>query len=183
MNNTLSTQATVNYYWNFTIHKWNGTQWINAGISGSSTPVAGYSIPALTTVDLPYYVYLLNSSTVKWGDWLKINFTFHWTYSGNSYSSNYVAELNVHLGDISGAATVTFPYLGADGDCNLLDVVPIAKYWQKKVPLGTDPTSMLARADINGDGVVNLNDVTPIALSWLKTWSTSKTSLTSHSTG
>jgi hypothetical protein len=124
-------------------------------------------------VDLPCYVYVLPSSgsnRVAWGNWLKVSFTFHSTYGSISNSTSYTAELNVHPGDIAGARLITFPYLGADGAVNLNDVTAIALNWLKSVPAGTDPTSMLARADINGDGVVNLKDVTFVALYWLKNW-------------
>ena len=178
MVNLFSSQAIIDYYWNFTVDKWNGAQWVAAGISGSSTPVVGYAIPALTTVDLPYYVYLLPMSgpnAVKWGDWLRINHTFHWTYSSTNYSIDYTAKLNVHLGDIAGAASVTFPYLGADGVVNVLDINPIAFNW--KPPKNTvawtgliDPTDAQHRADINRDGIVNVLDINPIAFKWLKTW-------------
>jgi hypothetical protein len=173
MNNTLGSQATIDYSWNFSIAKWNGAAWVASGISGSSTSVTGFVIPSLTTEDLPYYVYLLPTSgpnAVAWGNWLKISFTFNWNYSGTHYSTGYTTELNVHPGDINGAKSVTFTYLGAEGVVNLNDVTPIALNWQKKVPASTDPTSVLARADINGDGIVNLKDVTYIALYWLKTW-------------
>jgi hypothetical protein len=172
MNNSFGSPATIGYYWSFFADKWNGTQWIASGISGSTTPVVSYSIAALTLTELPYCAYVLPMSgpnAVAWGNWLWINFTFHWTQNSFNYSTNDADELNVHPGDIAGAAEV-FPYLGADGFCNLLDVTPIALNWLKKVPTGTDPTSGLAIADINGDGVVNLKDVTVIALSWLKAW-------------
>jgi hypothetical protein len=167
-NNFFSSNATIDYYWSFSIDEWNGTQWVAAAIGGSSTTVVGYVILGSTTVNLPY-VYLLNQSSVKWGEWLKVSYTFNWTYNGTNYSTDYTAKLNVHPGDIAGAAVV-FPYLGADGVCNLLDVTPIALNWLKKVPTGTDPTSPLAIADINGDGVVNILDVMAIALHWLQRW-------------
>jgi hypothetical protein len=169
MNNSLSSQQTVGYYWSFAVDKWNGTLWVATTITGSSTPVEGYAIPTKTAKNLAYYVYLLSSSVVKFGNWLRIRYTFNWNYSGTNYSIACVAKLNVHPGDITGAA-VTFPYLGADGAVNLIDVTPIALNWLKSVPAGTDPTSLLARADINGDGVVNINDLTAIALNWLQTW-------------
>jgi hypothetical protein len=172
MNNSLGSQVTLNYYWSFCVYKWNGAQWAATGIMTSSTPVTGYVIQALTTKSLPYYVYLLNSSgpnAVAWGNWLKVNYTFHWTYSSTNYLIACVAKLNVHTGDIAGAA-VTFPYLGADGHVTLSDLVLIALNWQKTIPAGTDPTSSLARADINGDGIVNMNDVTAIAQHWMQTW-------------
>jgi outer membrane protein assembly factor BamB len=170
LNNSLSSSETVSYYWSFTADKWNGTRWVTAIITGSSTLVTGYVIQALTQKSLPYYVYRLNSSTVKFGDWLRVYYTFNWNYSGAAYSITCVAKLNVHPGDIAGATLITFPYIGADGDVNLKDVIPISLNWQKTVPSGTDPTSLLARADITGQGIVNINDVTPIALSWLRTW-------------
>jgi hypothetical protein len=172
MNNSLGSPATIDYYWTFSADKWNGTQWVASGISGSTALATGYSIPALTKLDLPYYVCLLNSSgpsSVAWGEWLGINCTFHWTYGGTKYSTNYAEELNAHPGDIAGAA-VTFPYFGAQGIVNINDVFPIALYWLQTVPPGTDPTSTLARADIIAQGIVNINDVFPIATHWLKTW-------------
>jgi hypothetical protein len=169
MDNLLESQAIINYFWSFSVETWNGTQWVPSGM-GSGTPVWGDVIPALTTMSLPYYVYTLDPSSVQWNEWLKLNFEFVWTYNGTNYSTNYTAELNVHPGDIAGAASVTFPYFGADGKCNLLDVTPIALNWLRTIPAGTDPTSTLARADINGDGVVNLLDVTYISLNWLKAW-------------
>jgi hypothetical protein len=180
MNNSLGSQAIINYYWSFSVEVWNGTQWfiprngthVLIPMSGLSIPFASYAIPNSTIISL-YYVYVLNSSgmnAVSWGEWLKISFTFHWTYSGNSYSTNYAEELNVHPGDIAGAALVTFPYLGADGVVNINDVFPIATNWLQTVSPGTNPMSTLARADIIGQGVVNINDVFPIAENWLATW-------------
>jgi hypothetical protein len=168
--NFLSSNATIDYYWSFSAEKWNGTGWVAVGISGSSTPVTGYVIPALTTMHLPYWVCVLNSSNEQWGDWLKINFTFHWTYGSNNYSTGYTAKLNVHPGDIAGASSVVFPYLGSDGSANGLDLSVLATSWLQPVPAGIDPTSGLARADINGDGVVNGLDLAILAGCWLQTW-------------
>jgi subtilase family serine protease len=170
MNNSLDVPMTINYYWSFGVDRWSGTQWVASGISGSSNTVTGYSIPALTILDLPYYVYHLNLSTVNWGDWLRISYTFHWTYDGINYSTNYVAKLNVHPGDISGTASITLPYPGADGIVNLNDLQLIINNWLKSVPTGADPTSAVARADINGDGIINVEDVNFVVLNWLKTW-------------
>ena len=173
MNNTLGSPIPIDYYWNFSIDKWNGTAWIAAGIDGSSALATDFTIPANAAVDLPYHVYLLPSSgpnEVKWGDWLRINYTFHWTYIGTNYSTEHVAKLHVHPPDIAGASTVAFPYLRADNIVNVKDTTPISLNWQKIVEPSTDPASALARADINGDGVVNIKDVTPISLNWQKTW-------------
>jgi outer membrane protein assembly factor BamB len=173
MDNYLNSQATINYTWSFSIDKWNGTQWVATAISGSSAPVTGYVIPSLTTMDLPYYVYLLptsGSNAVKWGDWLKINCTFHWVYDGTDYSIDYSAELSVHPADIGQSSPIAFPYLGSDGTVNLKDLGLITGNWQAHVPSGTDPTSSLARADINGDGVVNLKDLGLITGNWQAKW-------------
>jgi hypothetical protein len=171
VNNSLSSPATIDYYWSFNVDTWNGTQWVAAAISGSTALVTGYSILTNTTIDLPYCVYFLNSSTVEWGDWLKISYTFHWTYSSTTYSVAYVAKLNVHPGDIAGAASVTFPYLGADGTVNAQDFHILARAWLKTVPPGTDPTSNLARADIGGYGIVGAKDFHILAANWLYAWS------------
>jgi hypothetical protein len=168
--NFFSSNATIDYYWSFSADEWNGTQWVVTGISGSSAPVVGYVVPALTTTNLPYYVCVLNPSTVNWDEWLRIDYTFYWTYDGINYSTVYTAELNVHPGDIAGAASVTFPYLGADGAVTGKDLHILAMYWLHSVPSGTDPTSDFARADINGDGIVNGLDLHILALSWLKSW-------------
>jgi hypothetical protein len=79
----------------------------------------------------------------------------------------------VHPGDIAGAASVTFPYLGAQGYVNINDVFPIATNWLQSVAPATDPTSTLARADIIGQGIININDVFPIATNWLQSWTSS----------
>jgi hypothetical protein len=170
VNNSFSSPATIDYYWSFNTDMWNGTQWVASAVNGSSTPVTGYAIPASTTVNLPYYVYVLPMSSVAWNEWLKISFTFHWTYNDANYSIGYMAKLNVHPGDIAGAASVTFPYLGADGAVTGKDLHILAMYWLHSVPSGTDPTSDFARADINGDGIVNGLDLHVLALSWLKSW-------------
>jgi hypothetical protein len=129
-----------------------------------------YPIPANTTVDLPYGVYVLNSSSVQWGDWLKIGYTFYWTYSSTMYSVAYMAKLNVHPGDVTGAAPVTFPYLGATGAETGVDFHLLASEWLDAVPPGTDPTSDLARADISGVGVVTGLDFHILARNWLLSW-------------
>jgi len=172
MNNSLSSQETISYYWNFTADKWNGTQWVATGISGSSA-LAGSTIGALTTVDLPYYVYHLNSSgpnAVAWNEWLEVSFTFHWTYGGTGYSTAYTEELNVHPADVTGAASVTFPYLGAVGSATGLDLHLLGLYWLQSVPSGTNPTSALARADIGDFGSVSGEDLHILAQFWLLSW-------------
>jgi hypothetical protein len=172
LNNTLTVPATVDYYWSFSVDRWNGTQWVATAISGSSTP-ASYTINALTTVDLPYYVYRLNMSgpnAVAWNEWLNVSFTFHSTYSSTTYSNRYTAELNVHPADITGAASVAFPYLGADGVVNIKDAALVGAYWGLSVPSGTDPTSDLARADIGDYGVVNIKDAAIAGAEWGNTW-------------
>jgi len=119
-----------------------------------------------------YYVYLLPSSSpsaVVWNDWLRIDFAFHWTYSSLNYTAAYMAKLNVHPADIAGA-TVTFPYLGADGAVGPKDLHTLAVYWGQHVPPGTDPTSDLARADINGDGTVGPGDLRILGAEWNLVW-------------
>jgi hypothetical protein len=172
VNNSLGSQVAIDFYWSFSVDKWNGTEWVATAITGSSTLVVGYVIPALATVDLRYYVYLLPSSgpnPVAWDDWLRISFTFHWTCSSTNYLINYTGKLHVHPGDIVGATSVAFPYVGADGIVSILDVGPIAANWLR-TSTGVDPLSDLGRADINGDGVVNILDVGPSAVDWLQTW-------------
>jgi hypothetical protein len=172
VNNSFCIPVTIDYYWDFSIDKWDGAQWVASGISGSSTPVTGYAIPPFTIVDLPCYVYLLPMSgpnAVAWGDWLRISSTFHWTYSGISYSTGYTAKLHVHPGDIAGT-TVAFPYLGANNIVNLMDLGLVTGNWQQPVPPGTDPLSNLARADMNGNGFINLQDLGLITGNWQATW-------------
>ena len=173
MGNPLCLSATIDYHWNFSCEKWNGVAWVASGISGSSTPVTGYSIPALPTVDLPYDVYVLPTTgpnAVAWNDWLRINFTFHWTYNSNSYSTAYSAKLHVHPADIAGTAPVAFPYLGADLAVGTKDLNVLGVQWGKTVPPGTDPTSNLARADMNGDGAIGTKDLNILGTQWGKTW-------------
>jgi outer membrane protein assembly factor BamB len=171
LNNSLSSPVTIDYSWSFCADKWNGAQWVSAGITGTYS-VTGYAIPALATEDLPYVYNLssyFNSNVLEWGDWLKVSYAFNWNYSSTSYSIACVAKLNVHPGDIAGAA-VTFPYLGADDRVNMLDVVLIVQWWGYSVAKGTDPTSTLAIADIINQGYVNINDVFPIMHNWMQTW-------------
>jgi hypothetical protein len=172
IDNSVSSPATIDYYWNLSMGRWNGAQWVASGISGSITLVVGYFIPALTTADLPWCVYLLpmsGSNAVVWDDWLMVNFTFHYTYYGINYYDNYTAELNVHPGDIGGAP-VTFPYLGADGAANAKDLGIMATYWQQIIPPGNNPTSALAIADIGGYVVVNAKDLGILATDWQNAW-------------
>jgi len=175
MGNSLSMPTTIDYYWNFTTEQWNGAQWIASAISGSSTPVNGFSIPAYATVGLTPYVYLLPISgpdAVVWGEWLKVSYSFHWTFNGTSHSTSYISKLNVHAGDIAGAA-VTFPYLGADGKVSTADLTLLASNWGKMVAwTGTfDPTDALHRTDISMNGKVSTLDLTILARSWGKSWS------------
>jgi hypothetical protein len=166
-----SLSATIDYYWSFSVEKWSGTQWVASGIGGSTASVTGYSIAALSTVDLPCSAYVVSPSSVAWGDWLRVSFTFHWTYSGTDYSVDYVVKLHVHPGDIAGAALV-FPYLGADGIINLLDLNHISFNWNKPVSwTGTfNPLDSPHLGDINGDGIINLLDLNNISLKWGRTW-------------
>lgn len=169
VSNSLVVPTTFDYYWSFSADKWDGTQWVASGISGSTAPVMGYSIPALATVDLPYTVYALSPTAVAWGDWLRISYTYHWTYAGLNYSTSYTTKLHVHPGDIAGAV-VSFPYFGADGICDISDAAPIGVNWQKLVPPSADPTSLLARSDITGDGIVDISDAAIVGVNWQKTW-------------
>jgi hypothetical protein len=174
MNNSLDPQTAIDYYWSFGVDKWNGTRWVASGISGSSTPFTGYSIPALTTLDLPYYVYLLSSSgpnNVTWCNWLRVSFTFHWTREGTSYSADYVVKLHVHPGDIAGAA-VALPYFGSDTRVGIDDVNPVSHNWGKHVSwTGTfDPTDTLHMASVTMSSTIGISDVNPIAYYWGKTW-------------
>jgi hypothetical protein len=171
MNNTLSVPVAINYYWNFSVEKWNGAQWVASGMSGSTAPIVGYAIPALTTVNPPYYVYLLNSSTVGWNTWLWINYTFHWTYSGASYSNSCTAELNAHPGNVAGAS-VSFPYLGAGGKVGPLDLMAVAYNWNKKVSWtgNINPLDEVHIASITMGNKVGPADLMAVAFHWSQKW-------------
>jgi hypothetical protein len=174
MNNPNGVQATISYAWNFTVDKWDGVQWVASGISGSSTPVANYVIPAMSTVNLPYYVYLLPSSgpkTVVWGDWLRISYTFQWNYSGAAFASYYSAKLHVHPGDIAGKP-IAFPYLGASGKVEIQDLMAVAYNWNKKVTWtgSFDPLDAVHIADIDMSGKVAIQDLMAVAYHWNQQW-------------
>jgi outer membrane protein assembly factor BamB len=170
--NPFGSAASVDYHWSFSVEKWSGTQWIATAISGSSSVFTGYFIPTQTTADLPYCVYVLPSSgsnAVAWGDWLRISYSFHWTYSGVSYSTAYTAELHVHPPDIAGGAN-TVPYYGSDGNVGPPDLGVISPNWKKTVTGGTDPTSNLAKADIDGDNYIGPADLGKLSARWKQTW-------------
>ena len=172
MKNWLNTPVTINYYWDFTADKWNGTQWVASDINGSTT-FNGYSIPALATVNLPCNVYVLNPSTVAWGDWLRISFTFHWSYSSTTNSVTHPStKLHVHPADIAGVTPVAFPYLGADGAVGTKDLQVLGVEWTLNVG-GADPLSNLARADMNGDGKVGTKDLQILGFNWGRSWTNS----------
>jgi parallel beta-helix repeat protein len=171
LGNPFNSMANIDYYWNFSVQKWNGTQWLASGTSASSTPVTGYSLLALTTVNLPYYTFLLPRSgpnAVREGDWLKVSYTFNWTYNSTNYSTNYVEKLHVHPADTSGNATVAPPYFGADGKVSTSDLTLLAKYWGKSIAwTGTfNPTDDLHRADTGMYGKVSTGDLTILATNW-----------------
>jgi len=173
VSNLLASPATIDYYFSLdSVDKWSGTAWIATPLAGSSPIVYGYIIPPLSTVTL-YWTYVLPTSgpnAVFFCNWTKVDFSFHWTYGGTNFQSSYLdTKLHVHPADIA-TGTVNPPYYGSDLIVNVKDVTPISLNWQKIVPPGTDPTSALARADINGDGIVNVKDVTPISLNWQKGW-------------
>jgi hypothetical protein len=166
MNNSFSSLAIINYFWSFSVDAWNGSYWVATGL-GTSTPLWGAAIPALTTMNLPYYVCLVDSSVVNSNEWLKINFLFVWTYNSTNYPANYTAKLNVHPADTSGSA-VTFPYFGADGKVSTADLTLLAKNWGRSVSwTGTfDPTDELHRADQGMYGKVGTGDLTILATNW-----------------
>jgi outer membrane protein assembly factor BamB len=170
LNNSLSLNVNVSYYWSFNVDKWNGTLWVATAIAGSSTPVTGSIISK--EENTTYYVYLLNSSTVKWGDWLRVHYTFDWNYSSATYSIDCVAKLNVHPGDIAGAALVTFPNLGANGRVELADLLMVAINWKAPVSWTGkfDPTDALHLADIKQKGTIGIDDLMAIAFNWNRTW-------------
>jgi hypothetical protein len=170
VDNPFTTPGAIDYYWTYSVQKWSGVQWVATSIIGTSTLVTGYSIPALTTMDLPYSVCVLPMSgpnAVNSGDWLKISFTFSWTYSGTGYSVSYSTKLNVHPADTSGA-TVAPPYFGADGKVSTGDLTLLARYWGRTVAwTGTfDPTDELHRADTGKYGKVSTGDLTTLAKYW-----------------
>ncbi len=109
------------------------------------------------------------SNAVKWGDWLRISFMFHWAYSSANYSTDYVAKLHVHPADFAGAAPVAFPYLGADGKVGTADLHVLGVQWGLS-SVGASPTSDVARADINGDGKVGTADLHILGVEWGQTW-------------
>jgi hypothetical protein len=77
--------------------------------------------------------------------------------------------LHVHPADIAGVA-VAFPYLGANGGVGGADLNAITLNLGNPIPPGTDPTSTLARADINGDNHVSGADLNILGLEWGHTW-------------
>lgn len=176
LENTFASSQTVDYYWSFSVDKWDGTQWIASGISDSNAPVTEYSISAQTTVNLPYFVYLLPSPpdqiAVAWGEWLRVHYTFHWTYGGTNYVASDEVRLNVHPGDTAGAPTVTFAYLGADCKVSTADLTLLASHWGQVVPWEGyfDPTDALHRADTGMYGKVSTGDLTILSTEWGNAW-------------
>jgi hypothetical protein len=173
MKNYLSLPTTTNYYWSFSIDRWDGTKWITTGISGSST-LLSYVLPALTTVELPYYIYLLPKSgpnNVTWCNWLRINFTFHLIYGGVRLSVDQTAKLHVHPGDIAGGV-VALPYFGSDTRVGIEDVNPVAWYWGAPVSWtgAFDPTDPLHIASVTMGSRIGIDDLNPIAWYWGKAW-------------
>jgi len=178
LGNPFNSMVTINYYWNISLQKWNGTQWLASGISASSAPVTGYSLLALTTAKLPCYMFLLPNSgpnAVTSDDWLKVSYSFYWTYNGTNYSASYLEKLNVHPGDTSGAAVVS-PYFGSDGKVSTADLTLLAREWGKgNIPwTGTfNPIDDLHRADTGMYGKISTGDLTILARNWGKDWSNS----------
>jgi len=179
---------------------WNGAAWVRIpGIPGTTSmgtqtitiPASGSVIPFFSYhITLPpdiTFIYIWEGFSLKivspspsWavnrviggGDYLP-NGEKMYSDNDHPFYGTYPAEIiNVKTrlaADIAGGAMAD-PYWGADHIVNVKDTTPISLNWQKPVPAGTDPTSALARADINGDGIVSIKDVTPISLNWQKTW-------------
>jgi hypothetical protein len=174
LTNMFGNAQNINYSWSYDVYKYNmTTKTYNIAVTSGVTPTKiGYSVPTGTATLLSREKDAVLPTTLSWNTWIEVFSTFVYMLTGNTYTLALPATvLNVHPGDIAGVASITFPYLGADGSVNLKDLTLIALSYLKSVPAGTDPTSTLARADINGDGAVNLRDLTYIALEYLKSYS------------
>jgi hypothetical protein len=89
----------------------------------------------------------------------------------NSYSTSYTAELNVHPGDIAGAA-VTFPHLGAGGKVSPTDLMAVTYHWNMKVDWtgNINPLDAVHIADIYMKGKVGPLDLMAVAYHWSQKW-------------
>ena len=169
--NTMTTTQGINYSWGYQVYKYNKTAgtYSIAITTGVTPKVTGYSVPTGTSTVQSFERDAVLPTTLVWNDEIEVIFGFVYTFNGITYTVDYSSILNVHPADIAGAA-VTFPYLGADGVVNSVDLALLGTSWGLSVPASASPTSSLARADINGDGIVNSVDLAILGANWGSSW-------------
>jgi hypothetical protein len=173
LTNMFANAQSINYSWSYQVYQYNlTTKTYSIAVTGGVTPtVTSYSVPKGTSTIQSREKDAVLPTTLNWNVWIEVLSTFAYTLNGQTYTLAIPAALlNVHPGDITGAASVTFPYLGAVGSVTGLDLHLLATYWLQTIPSGTNPTSTLARADILGIGSVTGKDFHLLALDWLQTW-------------
>jgi hypothetical protein len=163
----------INYSWSYQVYKYNVTTktYSIAVTSGVTPTVTDYFVPTGTSTTQSGETDAVLPTTLNWNDSIEVFSTFVYTLNGNTYTLALPAALlNVHPADIAGAAVV-FPYLGADGVVNLIDLGLITSNWYATVPTGANPLSATAIADIAAVGVVNIIDLGYVTSNWYATWS------------
>jgi len=172
LTNTLGTAQIINYSWSYQVYEYNvTTKTFSITVTSGATPVrTSFSVPTGTSTSQSRETDATLPTTPNWNVWIEVFSTFVYTLNGTTYKLALPAVmLNVHPGDIGGAS-VTFPYLGADGVVNARDLSTLSGNWLQSISSGTNPTSSLARSDINHDGIVNAKDLSILAGHWLQSW-------------
>ncbi len=159
-NTSGSPVSNVGYWWSYAA---------SDGTNGATTEV-------YTTVSTGVSSVMTGSIVLKtqpaWNTTIDVTWSFNWNISGTIYTIDYgPTALNVHAADIAGKA-VAFPYLGADGNVGTKDLHVLGVQWGLS-SVGTDPTSDVARADINGDGSVGTKDLHILGVEWGQAWTNS----------
>jgi len=160
-----------NYQWKYNVEWFNATSgnYDIPGPSGASSAVASTITAGNTSGTLYYVITLPKEGTTSYATYdntfiVVSNFTY------NGITVDQATTLNYHPGDIAGTTALFGPYWGADGIVNTKDLKLMANNWLKTVPSGTNPTSNLARADIDNVGTVNTVDLKAMAKDWLLSW-------------
>jgi len=125
-------------------------------------------------IDIGWHIASCYKYVVPPGEWVDNTAFCNFVSIGESLVAFFhehitIVHLHHHPADIAGGAA-GIPYYYADGICSIKDATLIGLYWMQVVPPSTDPTSNLARADINGDGIVSIKDATQVGLYWMQTW-------------
>jgi ABC-type transport system substrate-binding protein len=162
LHNYGNTALNVSVYFDYDFEYWNDTAWTSIpGLPSGTTAAQTVTIAPGTTVRIGEPSVAKIPSGIKWGDYIRIHDSLHWTYVTPSppvwqaftgcygdftgttpEATAYWSEVvHYHPGDFAGKTPAppsggywSEPYLAANGVVSIGDVGPITAHWQKTIP-------------------------------------------------